>query len=88
MEISPRVDAFIKAKFSEGDASDIREALASLGDDNPERIAAAVVILVERDYDLDGAIALVNGDWRDLLVAAHLSRRDWPDRLDALMGKA
>ncbi len=52
-----------------------------------ERVQAAIVLSARGDpRRLHQAVDLALTDWRDLLVAAGLAQRDWPQHLDAALG--
>ena len=54
---------------------------------DPERLAAAMLILGRGDLDaLARAIGLARRDWRDALVAAGLANGDWPAVLERTLG--
>ncbi|WP_233521588.1 hypothetical protein [Streptomyces triticagri] len=52
-----------------------------------ERVQAAVVLAARGSVrGFVDAVQLARLDWRDLLMAAGLAHRDWPERLDAELG--
>lgn len=95
MEISPRVDAYIKKNFPPDESEMLREELSALdgivlghGSEFEERIAAAILICIKEDfYILDRIIAAAESDWRDVLFAAGLENRDWRLGVDALLSE-
>lgn len=67
------------------------EALESLdeavfGSRHPDRMAAAMVILVLDGHPLDAVVDAARSDWRDLLMASGLAHADWPDVLARRFG--
>lgn len=74
------------------DAPDVLARLRALphawyGGQDPERVQAAVVRCALGDpKGLDGAIAVLQQDWRDVLVAGGLGDAGWERRLDQLLG--
>lgn len=94
MQLSPRVEEFIERNFPAGEAAAIRDKLASLegevsdkGDKFSERIASAILILIKGGAsDIDSEVAQAKKDWRDTLVEAGLGNKDWPVKVDALLG--
>jgi hypothetical protein len=57
------------------------------GNQDRERVLAAVVFIAEGDIDrLRRAIGESQRDWRDVLVAGGLANGDWPTILDIELG--
>ncbi|XVS62063.1 hypothetical protein ACQPYE_27850 [Actinosynnema sp. CA-299493] len=96
MAAEARLTRRIRRDFPEpGSANGILRLLAdspSVRGSEPEgteRIQAAIVILAAGDLTrLRAALAVVEADWRDLLVAAGLAHNDWRARLDQELGTA
>ena len=65
----------------------IPESAPLSGKQDPERLQAACVLPARGDIGVFARrVLLLNGDWRDALVAAELAQPDWPRRLDAELG--
>ena len=93
MVVSQRIRDFVEREFSASDARKVLDLLESLGDDfldrqDPERMAAAVVVVALRSQDIDDLAERIHGDFRDLLMGAGLASRDWPEVLNAKFGEA
>lgn len=89
MEVPERIRSLIDREFRPPSrAEQVARAIARLNKDHmddPERTAAAIIILLRRDPDgLDRFIDLAQTDWRDLYMAAGLGHEDWRDRIEAL----
>lgn len=93
MDLSPRLARWVHREFSEVDAGRVFAALGDLpasvvGDQDPERIQAAIVIRSGGDWaKVEGMLRLAHEDWRDLLVAADVGHADWPAVLDDVLGR-
>ena len=91
MLISYRVTEHVRRNFCAEDAQSLFSTIAGLGDEvfgqqDPDRCALAVVLLVQRGVHPRDAIQLAGTDWRDLLVAAGLANEDWRERVAAVLG--
>jgi len=94
MEISQRVEAYIEKNFLASEAGILKYELASLsgevaekGGEFSERIASAIIIIAELDFDLLGAaVDLTKRDWRDVLSSSGLEMEDWRLKVGALLG--
>ncbi|MGX7680864.1 hypothetical protein ACSMXN_18410 [Jatrophihabitans sp. DSM 45814] len=92
VEISDRLTRWIVAEFASGSADEVIDALRALspvqvGGQDPERVLAALVVRTSGRWDrFADNRALLDQDWRDVLVRADLADEDWPDRLDAILG--
>lgn len=97
MSVSARLERRIRRDFPEPGYADqllrLLRALPEAAGYDPEmlaseRVQAAIVLLARgsarRFVD---AVRLATQDWRDLLVAAELAHRDWPERLDTELGR-
>jgi hypothetical protein len=61
--------------------------LAETGNQDAERVHAALVLMAEGSVDrLWRAVELSALDWRDVLVNGGLADGDWPARLDRAFG--
>lgn len=91
MDVSERLERWVRSHFDPSDAEAVLEELRSLtpqgiGGQDPERVQAALVIKTNGDWErFQRNLNLVRRDWRDSLVAADLANGDWPDRLDAVL---
>jgi hypothetical protein len=78
----------------QSDAEQVLELLEAIpesaplsGRQDPERLQAACVLPAGGDIsEFAKRVRLLNGDWRDALVAAELAQPDWPLKLDAELG--
>ncbi len=92
-EVSPRLERWVRRTFDAGSVEPVLAELRALPDiavglQDVERIQAALVIRTGGDWDaFQRMLLLVNQDWRDALVAGELAHGDWPERLDAVLGR-
>lgn len=87
--LTARVRRRVRLDFPErhDQALNALEAVHS-GNQDRERVVAAVVLSAKRDLArLHQAVALSRLDWRDALVGGGLADEDWPQRLDAELGR-
>jgi hypothetical protein len=80
--ISPRMTDLIARNLGD-DAGKVLDAVAAvdasvIGVQDPDRMAAAIALLVTQGVDLDIAVEALHDDWRDLLMDAGLQDDDWP----------
>lgn len=91
--VSERLQAYVRGEFARGEADAVIARLATLDLANAEkqsleRIQASVVLLTRRDIQrLEESVRIAERDWRDALVWSGLGQQDWPERLDAELGK-
>jgi hypothetical protein len=86
--MTERLRKRIERDFSGSGSADeivriVSEAAAS------ERVQAAILLRASGDLRrLRDAVAVTGRDWRDTLVGAGLADDDWPEKLDAALGRA
>lgn len=88
--LTARVAARVRRDFPDRH-DDVMKVLASAdsGNQDPERVVAAIVLSARGDVPrLHQAVEASRLDWRDVLVNGGLAHADWPRRLDAEFGKA
>ncbi len=91
---SQRLTRWITAEFAPGSAEQVLNALRTLsadqvGGQDSERVLAALVVRTAGEWDpFTQNRALLDQDWRDVLMRADLADEDWPHRLDAILGPA
>ncbi len=92
-EVSPRLERWVRRSFDAGSVQPVLAELRALPDlavglQDVERIQASLVIRTGGDWQaFQSMLRLVNQDWRDALVAGELAHGDWPQRLDAVLGR-
>lgn len=93
MEVSRRLEQWIKKEFPTGSAERVLDELRALpeelagGPDGSDRIQASLVIRSGGDwYAFQRCLQVVHPDWRDALVGAGLGDDDWKYRLDDELG--
>ena len=92
VEISDRLTMWITAEFAPGSSAQVMEALRALsadqvGGQGSERVLSPLVVRTAGEWDrFTQNRALLDHDWRDVLVRADLANEDWPYRLDAILG--
>jgi plasmid stabilization system protein ParE len=92
MEVSRRLERWIKQEFAADSAERVLEELRTVPDvlggspDGAERRQASLVIRSSGDwYAVQHRLQAVRFDWRDALVAAG-GDDDWKDRMDDVLG--
>ncbi|ONK11653.1 hypothetical protein [Streptomyces sp. MP131-18] len=91
MDLSPAMAAAVGRAVGKGRRPDLLSAISALdgavfGTQNPDRMTAAIVLLYLGGMEIDAIVRLAGTDWRDLLVAAGLEHRDWPDVMAERLG--
>lgn len=87
-ELTARVRRRIENDFAEsGSAAEVVRLVSESSDS--ERIQAAILLWARGDLNrLMDVRDLAAKDWRDALVRGGLGHDDWPDRLDAELGRS
>jgi hypothetical protein len=93
--ISDRISRFIDRQVPEADRLQLRTAIEELDSEkyfrkeNPERIAAAIVLVYLQTHDIESPIYMAREDYRDLLMASEgLEHANWPDVIEERFGPA
>ena len=92
MEVSARLVRRVEADFPPEEAAQVLSELRALprsmvGGLDPERVLAAIVLPARGDRSAFLAyLELARTDWRDALMVGGTANRDWPERLDELLG--
>jgi hypothetical protein len=86
MKITTPVLNAIRRNFSPEDAKEVISTFENVPDFSAtweyERIQFAILVQAQGSLALfKEAFALAEDDWRDILVAARLSRLNWPDKV-------
>lgn len=86
--LTARLDRRLHRDFPDDyDAAVVALASTESGNQDRERVLAAVVFIANRDLEqLRDAVAVSRVDWRDTLLGGGLGNVDWPQRLDAELG--
>ena len=90
--VSERLQAYVRGEFAKGEADAVIARLATLDLANAEkqsleRIQTSVVLLTRRDIQRREERADRRTRRRDALVWSGLGQQDWPEPLDAELGK-
>lgn len=90
MNVSGRLDRYVRRNLSGELSGDLILSLeqfdeAQLDGQDPERVGAAIVILIHHGTTVDAALGLAQRDWRDLLMAAGLGGKNWRETLAAFL---
>jgi hypothetical protein len=96
--LTARLRRKIEADFATADRAAVIHALerVDLGDwlstrppAGRERVLGSVLVMARgQPGRLADAVAHAERDWRDALVWGGLAQPDWPDRLDAFLGRS
>lgn len=93
-DVSARLARWIASEFASGASDEVMTALRALSEDQvggqkAGRVLAALVVRTSGSWAaFADNRALLDQDWRDVLVPADLGNEDWPSRLDAILGPA
>jgi hypothetical protein len=93
--ISDRVSRFIDHQVPDADRIQLRTAIEELDGEkyfrkeNPERMAAAIVLVYLLTHHVESPIYMAKEDYRDLLMASEgLEHANWPDVVKERFGPA
>ncbi|KJK48053.1 hypothetical protein UK23_18200 [Lentzea aerocolonigenes] len=88
MTVSERIAARVGRDFGERASEALAAlALAETGNQDVERVHAALVLMAEGSVDgLWQAVELSAVDWRDVLMNGGLAAGDWPEVLEREFG--
>ncbi|KUN97960.1 hypothetical protein [Streptomyces caeruleatus] len=92
MTLTPRIKKRIAQEYAEQDQQAVEDLLLELIGEleqevEEERIIAAALLCAQGRVDgLLNAAETTRRDWRNILAAAGLAHKDWPERLDSEFG--
>lgn len=92
MTLTPRIKRRIAQEYAKQDQQAVEDLLVELMGEleqevEEERVTAAALLCAQGQVDgLLNAAQVTRRDWRNILAAAGLAHKDWPERLDSEFG--